>query len=92
MAEEFGATRIKAEAPESYSTPIVDYSGPAHLHYFTAGSESLYSTALITSGNADRLSPEGMLAEHEGDIPLWPYDDPEKGRTDIQDNHYHGSQ
>ncbi|MEU4843159.1 alpha/beta hydrolase [Nocardia testacea] len=91
MAEEFGASRIKAEAPESYSTPVVDYSVSAHLHYFTAGSESLYSTALIASGNADRLGPEGMLAEHEGDIPLWPYDDPEKDRTGIEDNHYHRS-
>ncbi|MGO4648789.1 alpha/beta hydrolase [Nocardia sp. 2YAB30] len=91
IGPEFGATRIKAEAPESYSTPIVDYSGQAHLHYFTAGSESLYATALVASGNADRLGPDDMVAEHTEVYPLWPDDDPEEGRTGIQDNHYHRS-
>jgi hypothetical protein len=87
---EFGATRIKAETPEEdkYSSPIY-YSGQAHLHYFTAGSESLYATALVTSGNTDRLGPENMVAEHKDEIPLWPDDDPEADRKDIQDNHYH---
>ncbi|MFE7799418.1 alpha/beta hydrolase [Nocardia sp. NPDC057440] len=89
--QEFGATRIKAEAPESYSSPI-DYSVQAHLHYFTAGSESLYATGLIASGNADRLGPDNMLAEHKEVYPFWPDDDPEEDRTSIQDNHYHGSQ
>ncbi|MFG1794733.1 alpha/beta hydrolase [Nocardia sp. NPDC049149] len=86
---DYGATRIKAEAPESYSSPI-DYSMQAHLHYFTAGSESLYATALVASGNADRLGQDGMLAEPKEEIPYWPDNDPEGARTDIQDDHYHG--
>ncbi|MET8798505.1 hypothetical protein ABZV91_19000 [Nocardia sp. NPDC004568] len=75
----FGATRIKAEAPETaqYSSPI-GYSDQAHLHYFTAGSESLYSTALIASGNADRL---GMRADQIDERPFWPDDDPEADRA-----------
>ncbi|MGX1778277.1 putative alpha/beta hydrolase [Nocardia brasiliensis] len=64
---EFGAERIKAETPESYSTrwawPITDDSVSGHLHYFTAGSQSLYATADITSGNADLLADHDMLAD-----------------------------
>ncbi|MGW5384118.1 alpha/beta hydrolase [Nocardia sp. NPDC003963] len=87
---DFGATRIRAEAPdtEQYSSPI-GYSGQAHLHYFAAGSESLYSTALITSGNAGRLEPEGMEAEQIDERPFWPDDDPEADRTGVRDDHYH---
>ncbi|WP_228001763.1 alpha/beta hydrolase [Nocardia australiensis] len=87
---DFGATRIKAEAPDTapYSSPI-GYSGQAHLHYFTAGSESLYSTALITSGNADRLGQEGMKADQIDERPFWPDDDPEADRSGVRDDHYH---
>ncbi|MEU4838746.1 alpha/beta hydrolase [Nocardia testacea] len=87
---DFGATRIKAEAPETalYSSPI-GYSGQAHLHYFTAGSESLYATALIASGNADRLGPEGMKADRIDERPFWPDDDPEADRSGVRDDHYH---
>ncbi|MFD8249625.1 alpha/beta hydrolase [Nocardia sp. NPDC059691] len=88
---DYGATRIKAETPESYSSPM-GYSMQAHTHYFTAGSESLYATALIASGHGGQLAQHGMEAEHKEEIPLWPDDDPEEDRTDIQDNHYHRSQ
>ncbi len=87
---DFGATRIKAETPDTpqYSS-LIGYTGQAHLHYFTPGSESLYSTALIASDNADRLGPEGMKADEIDEHLLLPDDDPEEGRTGVQDNHYH---
>lgn len=88
IGPDYGATRIKAETPESYASRL-GYSGQAHLHYFTAGSESLYATALVTSGHADRLGAENMLAGHPDPIPLWPDDDPEADRTGIRDDHYH---
>ncbi|GAA5066940.1 putative alpha/beta hydrolase [Nocardia callitridis] len=75
--EDFGATRIKAETPPSYSSPLY-YSVDAHLHYFTKGSESLYATSEVTSGNADRLV-EADMVEH-------PFDEPS---DDAEDNHFH---
>ncbi|MFB8281025.1 putative alpha/beta hydrolase [Nocardia colli] len=74
---EYGAIRIKAETPASYSGALY-YSGAAHLHYFTAGSESLYATADITSGNGDQLAAHNMLAT--GD----------ESTDGVRDDHFHG--
>jgi hypothetical protein len=60
-APEYGATRIKAETPANYGTP--------HLHYFDYGSESLYATTDITSGNAGRLAADHMLANPDKMVP-----------------------
>jgi hypothetical protein len=95
-APEYGATRIKAETPPSYSSPLY-YSGQAHLHYFTLGSESLYATTDITSGNADRLAADHMLATPDKKVPA-PGRAGEVGVETVQegettdgvtDDHYH---
>ncbi|WP_051021516.1 putative alpha/beta hydrolase [Nocardia araoensis] len=95
-APDFGATRIKAETPPSYSSPIY-YSGQAHLHYFTHGSESLYATTDITSGHADRLADDHMLATPDKKVPA-PGRAGEVGVTTVQegettdgvtDDHHH---
>ncbi|MFI6369266.1 alpha/beta hydrolase [Nocardia sp. NPDC050630] len=93
---DFGATRIKAETPPSYSSPIY-YSGQAHLHYFTPGSESLYATTDITSGNADRLAADHMLAAPDKKVPApgragWEgLETVQEGETTdgVTDDHYH---
>ncbi|WP_433714613.1 alpha/beta hydrolase [Nocardia sp. CA-084685] len=95
-APEYGATRIKAETPPSYSSPLY-YSGQAHLHYFTAGSESLYATADITSGNADQLAAHQMLASPDKKVPApgragWEgLETVQEGETTdgVEDDHYH---
>ncbi|MEV2218255.1 alpha/beta hydrolase [Nocardia vinacea] len=94
-APEYGATRIKAETPPSYSSPLY-YSGQAHLHYFTLGSESLYATTDITSGNADRLAADHMLATPDKKVPApgragWEgLETVQKGETTdgVTDDHY----
>ncbi|MEV5647162.1 alpha/beta hydrolase [Nocardia sp. NPDC052254] len=93
---DYGATRIKAETPPSYSSPLY-YSGQAHLHYFTPGSESLYATTDITSGHADRLADDDMLATPDKEVPApgragWEgLKTVEEGETTdgVTDDHYH---
>ncbi|OMC09408.1 alpha/beta hydrolase [Mycobacterium sp. SP-6446] len=96
IAPDYGATRIKAETPPSYNSPFY-YTPEAHLHYFDPGSESLYATTDITSGNANQLAADHMLANPEKLVPapgragwegLQTVKDPETN-TGVQDDHYH---
>jgi hypothetical protein len=57
-AHEFGATRIRAEAP---AYPDLNFS--AHSHYYDLGSEALHGLADIASGHGDALGSDGMLAD-----------------------------
>jgi len=66
-ADGFGSTRFKAEVPG-----WTWQSGNDHDDYFESGSESLYSTADITSGHGGALQEHGMTAPHR-DAVLGPF-------------------
>jgi Alpha/beta hydrolase len=81
-----GAIRIKAEAPASYDHVAV------HSHYFTAGSESLYTMADVVAGHGNRLAADGMLGGRHIIVTRGGVYDDELYRarhSNIQDNHYH---
>jgi len=100
-AEEFGATRFRAEVPGF--TGIDPHS---HSHYYDPGSEALHSMADIASGHGDALGADGMLADarHRPEVLVGPvtieepfgpaFIDPEadRPRESIQDNHVFDTQ
>ena len=59
-AENFGATRFRAEAP--------GITWNAHSHYYVPGSESARSLGLIASGHGDQLHSNGLTAPPRPDF------------------------
>lgn len=66
-SSDYGAVRIRAEAPAKYDTPIIGYTPEDHLHYFDAGSDSLRATSEIVADQAERLARDHLLADSEQD-------------------------
>jgi hypothetical protein len=54
----YGSTRFRAEIPS------IGDNVNAHSHYYQAGSDSLRSMGLITTGNGNALETNGLTATH----------------------------
>ncbi len=84
----FGAIRIQAETPPGSTLPIIGMLNTDHEQYFDAGSESLYATTDITSGNADELAADHMLVPESSRsapqaLPRVPPSSSPKGSTQL---------
>lgn len=75
----YGSTRFKAE------TPGLSFPTAGHSHYFTPGTESLFSIADIASGHGDALEHDHMTAPHRRRFPAF---DPERLRPGTGDHRH----
>ncbi|MGF6888718.1 hypothetical protein ABIA39_008147 [Nocardia sp. GAS34] len=96
LSPDYGAVPIKAANPSSNDLPVVHITPKGHLLYFDPGSEPLYATADIVSGNG-QLAAHGMLSPDKivplpgraGEEGLTTWQPGETSGAGVKDDHFH---